>query len=171
MIGPTSWSRSTNDVTIPKLPPPPRRPQNRSGLLSALAVTSRPSAVTTSAEIRLSGVSPHLRSSQPLPLPSVSPAIPVVEKRPPVTARPNACVSASKSPQVAPASARTVRASGSTRIERIGERSITMPSSQVEWPGAEWPPPRTATGSDVSRAKRTAAITSAGPAQRAISAG
>ena len=39
MIGPTSWSRYSNDVTMPKLPLPPRRPQKRSGFSSALAVT------------------------------------------------------------------------------------------------------------------------------------
>ncbi len=76
-------------------------------------------------------MSPHLRSSQPLPLPSVRPAIPVVEKRPPVTARPCSWVAASNSPQVRPASARAVRVSGSTVIPFIGERSITMPSSHV----------------------------------------
>ena len=110
MIGPTSCRRYSNDVTIPKLPLPPRSPQNRSALVRALAVSRRPSAVTTSADSRLSAVSPHLRSSQPLPLPSVRPAMPVVENRPPVTASPKACVSRSKSPHVAPPSARAVDA-------------------------------------------------------------
>ena len=32
--GPTGWSRNSNDVTTPKLPPPPRIAQNRSGLLA-----------------------------------------------------------------------------------------------------------------------------------------
>src|SRR3954462_7543780 len=116
---------------MPKLPPPPRRPQYRSLFSRGLHFTSRPSAVTTSAESRLSPVRPHLRSIQPLPLPSARPATPVVEKRPPVTARPNACVSLSNSPHVRPASARTVWLSGSTRIPFIGERSITRPSSHV----------------------------------------
>ena len=38
-----------------------------------VAVTTSPSAVTRSAEIRLSHANPCLRSSQPLPLPSVKP--------------------------------------------------------------------------------------------------
>ena len=55
---PTSWPRNSNDVTTPKFPPPPRSAQNRSGCSWPLAVTNEPSASTTSAEIRLSMVSP-----------------------------------------------------------------------------------------------------------------
>ena len=58
----TSWSRNSSDVTTPKLPPPPRRPQNRSSFSSALAVTNLPSAVITPAEMRLSTESPHPRA-------------------------------------------------------------------------------------------------------------
>ncbi len=75
--GPTWWSWYSNDVTTPKLPPPPRRPQNRSAFSSLLACTSRPSAVTTSADTRLSHANPCFRASQPRPPPSVSPAMPV----------------------------------------------------------------------------------------------
>ena len=39
---------------------------------------------------------------------------------------------------------RAVRRSGSTSAPRIRERSITIPSSQVESPGMLWPPQRTA---------------------------
>src|SRR5215212_7387310 len=77
-IGPTSYNRYSKFTTTPKLPPPPRRPQKRSAFSSSLAWTIRPSAVTTSAEIRLSAVYPYIRSSQPLPVPSVNPAMPVV---------------------------------------------------------------------------------------------
>ena len=48
---------------------------------------------------------------------------------------------------------------------------MTRPSSQTDWPGKLWPPPRTAVRRPVSRPKRTAAMTSATPAQRAITAG
>ena len=44
----------------------------------SLAVTIRPSAVTTSTETRLSIVRPYLRTSQPIPPPSVRPAIPTL---------------------------------------------------------------------------------------------
>ena len=58
--GPISCRRRWNAVTMPKLPPPPRRPQNSSGFSSADAITLRPSAVTTSAFTRLSQVKPEL---------------------------------------------------------------------------------------------------------------
>src|SRR6185436_10275206 len=77
--GPTGCRAKSNDVTTPKLPPPPRIAQNSSGCSVALARTISPAAVTTSAEIRLSTVSPCLRLSQPNPPPSVSPPMPVVE--------------------------------------------------------------------------------------------
>jgi hypothetical protein len=59
----------------------------------------------------------------------------------------------------------------SRRVPRMGERSITRPSSHRACPATACPPPRTAAASSRSRAKRTAAITSATPVQRAMSAG
>ena len=156
---------------MPKLPPPPRSPHSSSGFSSSLACTSCPSAVTTSAASRLSQVRPTLRISQPMPPPSVNPAIPVVDTSPPVTASPNACVSWSKSAHVQPPSATAVRRAGSTRTLVMADRSMTMPPSQVEKPGSECPPPRTATSRFSLRAKSTARMTSATPAQRTISAG
>jgi len=82
-------------VTTPKLPPPPRSPQKSSGFSSPLALTIRPSAVTTSAAIRLSQARPYERESQPTPPPRVRPAIPVVEIAPPRQARPWRWVSTS----------------------------------------------------------------------------
>lgn len=41
------WSRRTNSVTTPKLHPPPRIPQNKSGFSSSFAVFTLPSARTT----------------------------------------------------------------------------------------------------------------------------
>src|SRR5881397_1723341 len=78
----TGWSRYSRDVTTPKLPPPPRSAQKRSGSSFALAVWNRPSAVTTSAETRLSMLSPCLPISQPRPPPRVSPPISVLETVP-----------------------------------------------------------------------------------------
>ena len=71
---PSGTQLNSNSVTIPKFPPPPRRPQNRSGFSSALALTNSPSAVTTSIEMSLSTDRPCLRWIQPIPPPSVSPA-------------------------------------------------------------------------------------------------
>ena len=45
---------------MPKLPPPPRRPQRSSGFSVSLARTRRPSAVTTSAATRLSACEAEL---------------------------------------------------------------------------------------------------------------
>jgi hypothetical protein len=49
-----------------------------------------------------------------------------------------------EAPHFTPPCARAVRAAGSTCIPCIGERSMTIPSSTVENPAIEWPPPRTA---------------------------
>src|SRR5881275_609655 len=77
MIGATSCRRNVNEVTTPKLPPPPRRAHNRSGCSAALTRSHLPSAVTSSAAVRLSHVSPNLRPMRPTPPPSVKPATPV----------------------------------------------------------------------------------------------
>ncbi len=88
--GPTGWSPNSNWVTTPKFPPPPRMAQNRSAFSFSLTCLFWPSAVTISAEMRLSIVSPCFRVSHPNPPPSVSPAIPVVELMPVGVARPTA---------------------------------------------------------------------------------
>ena len=73
---------------IPKLPPPPRRPQSSSGSVSALTCNTSPSAVTSSTDTRLSTAPPKWLISHPIPPPSVSPATPVVEITAPVVASP-----------------------------------------------------------------------------------
>ncbi len=50
----TEKRRNSSEVTMPKLPPPPRIAQKRSGCSLCDAVTSSPSAVTISALITLS---------------------------------------------------------------------------------------------------------------------
>src|SRR5262245_43743756 len=62
--------------------------QNRSAFSLSLARILLPSAVTTSAETRLSMVMPYLRVDQPNPPPSVRPAMPVVELIPTGVANP-----------------------------------------------------------------------------------
>ena len=97
--------------------------------------------------------------------------MPVLDTRPPVTARPNAWVSWSKADQVSPGWATARRPAGSTRMPCIGEVSMTIPPSLVENPAMLWAPPRTATSRPSLRANSTARMTSAVPAQRMISAG
>src|SRR5216683_1770473 len=87
-VGPTGCAWNSKDVTTPKLPPPPRRPQNRSAFSDALATLSSPLAVTTSAESRLSMLKPRLRICQPVPPPNVRPATPVLDTTPDGTASP-----------------------------------------------------------------------------------
>jgi hypothetical protein len=60
-FSPIGWARNVKEVTTPKLPPPPRNAQNRSGWVVSSAVTKVPSARTTSAESRLSMVRPNRR--------------------------------------------------------------------------------------------------------------
>src|ERR671930_564949 len=170
-IGPSSCRRNSNSVTIPKLPPPPRMPQNRSSFSRSLARTTLPSARTTSAESRLSHVRPCLDEVQPRPPPVVKPPMPVVVMRPPGVCSPCSCVAASNSPHRTPPPARAVLASGSTSMRLRPPRSMTMPSSHTPSPDALCPPQRTATSRSASRAKFTAATTLAVPAQRAITAG
>jgi hypothetical protein len=73
--------------------------------------------------------------------------------------------------QVQPAPAVTVAVAGSNRSPRSKRVSMTIPPSARQNPQAWWPPPRTATGSPASRAKRTAAATSPVPAPRHSTAG
>ena len=111
MVG---WSRNSNSVTTPKLPPPPRRPQKRSGFSVAVARTVSPSAVTTVYDSTLSQASPNWRASQPMPPPSVSPPTPVCETLPAVVARPCGRVERSRVRRSAPPWTVARRRSGST---------------------------------------------------------
>jgi hypothetical protein len=162
---------NSNEVTTPKLPPPPRSAQNSSGSSLAETRCSAPSAVTIVAPIRLSIVSPCLRVSQPKPPPRVRPATPVVELMPSGVARPCACASRSKSASRAPGPTCAVWSPASMRTARRPERSITRPPSTIALPAMWWPPPRTLRRIRCAAAKRTAAWTSASLTQRAISAG
>jgi hypothetical protein len=135
------------------------------------AITNSPSAVISSTETRLSQARPHLRSSQPDPPPSVSPATPVVDTRPPVVPSQYGWHIRSKSPQVAPPPTRAIRASASTWTVFSRRRSTTSPPSLTPVPATPCPPPRTAISSPCSTPYRTAAETSAADSHWAINAG
>ncbi len=171
MIGPTGCRSNSSDAAMPKLPPPPRIAQKRSGFSPALARHTLPSAITISADRRLSSASPYFGISQPMPPPSVRPAMPVLATTPPVVASPCSCVSRFSSFHNTPPCARTVRAAGSTWMPFIGARSIIRPASMAAFPATLWPPPRTATSRFSVRASLTESATSAVPRQHAISAG
>ena len=84
---------------------------------------------------------------------------------------PNATVAWSTSPQVHPASARTVWFRRLTVVLRSSDRSMTRASSHTARPAALWPPLRTAISTPWSRPKRTQVTTSATSRQRAMAAG
>ena len=106
-----------------------------------------------------------------MPPPRVRPATPVDPMKPDGVAMPNFTVAWSTSPQVQPASARTVRPAGSTVVLRNSDRSMTRAPSATPSPAPLWPPPRTAISAPWRRANRTQLMTSALSRQRAIAAG
>ncbi len=170
-IGPTGWSRYSKAVAIPKLPPPPRSPQNSSGSVQASTCSGSPSAVTRSTESRLSTVRPSLRMRWPSPPPRVSPPMPVWLTIPAGVASPNALGGAVELAQQDPAG-RPGGAGPRVDPDRLHQRQVDHQAAvATAWPATACPPPRTETSRSCSRAKRTASATSSAPAQRAISAG
>ena len=142
---------------MPKLPPPPRSPQNSSGSCAAstlpeLAVGG--DQVDATQVVDGQAVLAHQVAEAAAEGQAADPG--VADRCPPVVARPYACVARSSSPQSTPPAARAVRRAGSTRIAFISDRSIITPSSQTAYPATEWPPPRTDTSRPRSRAKLTA---------------
>ncbi len=65
----SGWSRKSSRVVTPKLPPPPRSPQRSSSFSSALAWTTDPLGVTSSAPTMLSQVRPCCAVRWPIPPP------------------------------------------------------------------------------------------------------
>ena len=146
--------------------------QNRSGWSSALARRNRPSAVTTSAETRLSEVSPALRTSQPIPPPRVKPAIAGGRDEPAGHREPEG---------------RRFVVEVLPEIAGLGDHALALgvdpdplhgptgrgPGRRPPWrsPGMLCPPPRIASGRFSLRANCTPLITSAIPAARTMSAG
>src|SRR6516162_8989272 len=64
----SSRVRSVTRVTTPRLPPPPPfRPQKRSGFVQALAMRATPSAVTTSASSNPAAARPYFFEKLPKP--------------------------------------------------------------------------------------------------------
>ncbi len=168
---PVTCSWNSNSVTMPKLPPPPRSPQNSSVFSSAEARTTSPLAVTSSNETTLSQDRPCSRASQPMPPPRVRPPTPVCETLPAVVARSCGWVAASSAPSRAPPWTHARRRSGSTRTPPIGVRSIIRPPWGTASPTTLCPPQRTPISSPSRRAIATASTTSRVSRQRTIIAG
>ncbi len=125
---------------MPKLPPPPRSAQNRSGFCASSHSTICPSARTTVACRSRSQVNPYFRPRTPRPPPSVRPEIPTERPHPVGNARPCRASASLSSPSLTPAS--TVASPwSSTRTERISLRSMMMSPSE-DRPAKQWPPER-----------------------------
>ena len=132
--GPRGCSGNSKLVTTPKLPPPPRNAQNRSGFTVAPTWCNWPSARTISTPVSASTDIPKARVIQLNPPPSVRPATPVVELMPIGAVSQNACVSRSKSASVASRLTQAFRPAGSTVTERICDRSISSAPSATALP-------------------------------------
>jgi len=125
------WVCSVNDVTIPKLPPPPpRHAQYRSSLVSASTWRTRPSAVTIVAAVRLSVVSPKRRPARPWPPPSVRPEMPTDGHEPEGTDSPRRVSARCMSINCTPAP--TLALPFDTLTPPSFERSTTTPLPVVE---------------------------------------
>ena len=167
----TGCSRYRNRVATPKLPPPPRIAQNRSGCESPSTCRSSPSAVTISAASRSSIVSPYLRTRYPMPPPRVMPPMPTEPVSPKPVASPWAAAAVEYAAAVIPVCAHAVRPATSMSIARMSERSSTTPPSVVPWPAPLWPPLRTASSTPVSRARLTTRATSRSSTTRTMAPG
>ena len=171
IIGPNSWARNVNRVTMPKLPPPPRRAHISSGWSSSVTSMTSPLASTSSSATNWSQVSPYGRENQPMPPPRDSPATPVSDMMPAGTIRPCWEVTASTSPSRLPPPTCTSLFSLSTETSRRPDRSRVRPPSDMPLPATLCPPQRTEGARSYSRATLTAATTSAVLVQRRISPG
>ena len=163
---------TSKEVTTPKLPPPPRRAQNRSAC-SDLAggderavrehdvggeqvVDGEAVAPGQVADAAAEGQAAHAGGrDEPAGRRHAEADRRVVDVAPTCSRRPT----------------RTVRRSGSTRTPCIGDRSITSASSQTPRPPALWPPPRTAISIPWRAGEPDALLTSAASRHWAIAAG
>ena len=159
--GPTWCSANSNSVTTPKLPPPPRIAQNRSGCSSAEARTRRPSGQDHGGGDQVVAAEPVLLGHPAHAAAEREPADAGVADTPPGTASPWAWVAPSTS---AHGRASTDLSRGGAPGRRAPRacalRSIMRPPSQTAVPLNAWPPPRTAISSPSRCAYPRAATTS-----------
>ncbi len=128
----TSCSRNRNRVATPKLPPPPRIAQKRSGCV--LVVHLQRSRRRRSRPRRRAGRRSSCRTSgrgTRSPPPSVMPPMPTEAVSPKPVARPCSPAAFVYSPAVSPVSAHAVRSSASMSSAFIAERSRTIPPSET----------------------------------------
>ncbi len=163
----SSCARKSKRVTTPKLPPPPRSAQSRSGCDASDTSRTSPPAVTSCAPTSWSAASPHARTIQPMPPPRVRPPTPTDAVSPELTPSPRSARARATLPHVAPPPTRT--SVPSTSMSWKAARSIVSPPGTA--PHALWPPERTMTSRCSSAAYRRAARTSSTEEARTITAG
>ena len=168
--GPTGCSSSSNCVTIPKLPPPPRSPQKQVGVLVCARADEPPvGGDDVGADEVVAGEA--VLAHQPADAAAEREAADAgASRRARRSSRGRAPASRGRRRPRRRRRRRTRRrASGSTRTLAHRRRGRSRCRRRtVEKPAMLWPPPRTASGRSLLRAKPTAAITSAAPAQRTI---
>ena len=158
----TGWARKVNEVTTPKLPPPPRSAQKRSGCSSALARDARAVGqhhARPRAGCRSSARS--LRVRWPMP-PAEGQAADAGRRDDPAGVGEAVLVGGGVdlAPGASAADADRAACWRRPRPSSSGERSMTTPSSQMPSPAPLWPPPRTASGSPWRAGEATIAATS-----------
>ena len=155
---------------MPKFAPAPQMPQKSSGFSSALAFTSSPSAVTTSTDELVDGeaVLAHDPADAAAERQAGDAGVRDDAGRHREAERLRLAVELAE--QDACLDPRRARLGIDT--DALHGREVDHnASSAIDSPGKLWPPLRTATGRPVVRPNLTAEMTSATPAQRAISAG
>ena len=134
---PTSCSRNRNEVTTPKLPPPPRIAQNRSGFSSALARTRSPLGEH---DVGLEQVVDRQAAlaGQVAEAAAEREAADAGRRDDPARRRQPVLVGGARRPRPRCSRRRRGRCAprGRPRPAFIGERSITTPSSHGAEPGA-----------------------------------
>ena len=154
-IAGSSWSRYWKRVTTPKLPPPPRIAQNRSGSISA---STRQTCAVGGDDLG----GEQVVDRQAVLAHEVADA---AAERDPADARPSRC-RRSRCQAVLAGGGRVLAGgqaglgpggpAGDVDVEAVrSRRSRTMPPSVVLWPAPLWPPLRTASSRPVSRASAT----------------
>ena len=141
-IGPSSCSRRWNAVTMPKLPPPPRSPQNRSAF-SLLGCVHH--AAVGGHDLGLDEVVAHETEL------ALEPAAAAAEREAGDTGRRHAATRAHEAvllrrgielaPREPGLGANAILAFGSTSVPFMPRMSTTMPASTTAAPVTPWPPP------------------------------
>ena len=154
ITGSIRCSRYSIEVTTPKLPPPPRRPQQQVGVFVDSLAWRKCRRRLRHRPTTLSQASPKRRPEPSQPPPSVRPAAPVCETVPAWSQARRPRFHDRADPSTGPGLQVGALGFGvDTHALHLARRSIMSPPSQVDFPERLWPPARTAVSNWCSRAK------------------